>query len=385
MDQFIYIGKVGLLFTLLYLIYFFFFKSSTFFQVNRFYLLLIIPISFILPIINWGNTITTYYAITLPNITIDNTSYLSTTYSLGTIISVIYIAISCCLATKLLYNLTRITIRISQLKKGKEKNIAPFSFFHFIHIPKELDEESKKEIITHEKVHATQIHSLDVLAYELLKIIMWWNPFVWIASHSVKCNHEFIADKIASKDSKENYSSVLIAQLLGVNCSMLANNFNYKPLIKRRIMMMKTTKTKNLSMLKYALVIPVATIFATVSINQKAVANTTEIVNIPGDGDAKEKVEVMPEFKGGMDALIKYMGDNIKYPKETNKEGKVLISFVIDEKGSVTNAEVLKSIDADLDKEALRVIKAMPKWNPGKDKGKNVKVKMTLPILFKLS
>ena len=93
----------------------------------------------------------------------------------------------------------------------------------------------------------------------------------------------------------------------------------------------------------------------------------------------------MPEFKGGMDALIKYMGTNIKYPKETKKEGVVHVSFIVDEKGNVTNAEVIKKVAPELDKEALRVVKIMPKWTPGKDKGKNVKVKMTLPISFKLS
>ena len=147
---------------------------------------------------------------------------------------------------------------------------------------------------------------------------------------------------------------------------------------------MKTTKTKSLSMLKYALVIPVATIFATVSINHKAVASPTEIASTPGDGDAKEKIEVMPEFKGGMDAMIKYMGENINYPKETNLSGVVYIGFVIDEKGNVTDVSVVKSAAESLDKEALRVVKAMPKWTPGKDKGKNVKVKMTLPVSFKM-
>ena len=146
--------------------------------------------------------------------------------------------------------------------------------------------------------------------------------------------------------------------------------------------MMKTTKTKSLSMLKYALVIPVAAIFATVSINQKAVANTTEVST--NQGDAKDNVEVMPEFKGGMDAIIKYMSENIKYPKETGLSGVVYIAFIVDEKGNVTEATVAKSAAEPLDKEALRVVKAMPKWTPGKDKGKNVKVKMTLPVSFKM-
>jgi TonB family protein len=384
METLIYIGKTGVLFTFFYLIYFLFFKNSTFFQVNRFYLLLIIPISFILPLINWETAINTQYFITLPEITSNKqTNEGVQSISNFNLLGLVYLIISGILLIKLLYSLIKMSLKINELKKGKTNNIAPFSFFNFIHIPENLEEENKQEIITHEKVHAQQIHSLDVLSYELLKIVLWWNPIVWVASYSVKCNHEFIADNIASKNSKEKYSSVLIAQLLGVNCSMLANNFNYKPLIKRRIMMMKTTKTKSLSMLKYALVIPVVTIFTTVSINQKAVANTTEIST--NQDDVLDKVEIMPEFKGGMDALIKYMVDNIKYPKETKMEGKVFISFVIDEKGKVTKVEVAKSVNDLLDKEALRVVKSMPNWSPGKDKGKNVKVKMTLPISFQLS
>ncbi len=384
METLIYIGKSGALFTLFYLIYFLFFKNSTFFQVNRFYLLLIIPLSFILPLINWETAINTQYFITLPEIeTNTQTNKVGQEFNSYSIFGLIYLIISSIFLMKLVYSLIKIGIKINQLKKGKINNITPFSFFNYIHIPENIEEENKQDIIIHEKVHAQQIHSLNVLSYEFLKIILWWNPTVWMASYSVKCNHEFIADNIASKYSKEKYSSVLIAQLLGVNCSMLANNFNYKPLIKRRIMMMKTTKTKSLSMLKYALIIPVATIFATVSINPKAVASTTKIVN--NQDEVYDKVEVMPEFKGGMDGLIKYMVDNVKYPKETKVEGKVFISFIIDEKGKVIDAEVLKSVNVLLDKEALRVVKAMPNWNPGKDKGKNVKVKMTLPISFQLS
>ena len=385
MDTLIYIGKTGVLFTFFYLIYFFFFKNSTFFQVNRFYLLLIIPFSFILPMVNWGDTISNYYTINLPLLEIGSSENTGIGYSIFDLIALIYISISSIFTLKLIYNLTLIAIRIKHIKNGERNDINPFSFFNFIHIPESLDEENKNEIIIHEEVHAKQIHSFDVLIYEILKIVLWWNPTVWMASYSVKCNHEFIADNIASINSKDKYSSVLIAQLLGVNCSMLANNFNYKPLIKRRIMMMKTTKTKSLSMLKYALVIPVATIFATVSINQKAVASSTKMTNSPGDGDVKEKVDVMPEFKGGTEAMIKYMSENINYPKETGLTGVVYIGFIVDEKGNVTNATVMKSAAEPLDKEALRVVKSMPKWTPGQDKGKNVKVKMTLPVSFKLS
>ena len=94
----------------------------------------------------------------------------------------------------------------------------------------------------------------------------------------------------------------------------------------------------------------------------------------------------MPEFKGGTEALMKYMGSHIKYPKEAKKnniEGKVYIAFLVDSKGNIKELKIVKSAHKLLDTEALRVIKAMPKWTPGKKDGKNVTAKVTLPIAFK--
>jgi TonB family protein len=382
METFVYLGKSAAIFSLFYLIYHLFYKNSTFFQVNRAYLLAIVPLSLILPLVQWGNFVQPVFNVDLPGISIGENNA-NSGIGFSTVTLWIYAAVSSVIAIRLIYNLIRLNVRIYKLKRGAELSMQPFSFFNFIHIPKNIEHNNLNSILNHEMVHVSQVHSLDIILYELYKIIMWWNPFVWIASYSVKCNHEFIADQIASKESKENYSSVLIAQLLGVNCSMLANNFNYKPLIKRRIMMMKTKKTKTLSILNYALVIPVVAVFTTVSINQKVLAEPIEPLPIHQE-KVHEQVEVQPEFKGGMDGLIKYMTDNIKYPKETGLTGNVYVSFIVDEKGKITNAEVVKGAGEALDKEALRVVKAMPNWNPGKDKGKNVKVKMTLPISFKM-
>jgi len=95
----------------------------------------------------------------------------------------------------------------------------------------------------------------------------------------------------------------------------------------------------------------------------------------------------MPEFPGGMQALMAYLSKNIKYPsvaQDNGIQGRVLVSFVVNKDGSIVDPEVIKSVDAALDKEAMRVIKAMPKWNPGKQRGKPVRVKYTVPVLFRL-
>ena len=99
-------------------------------------------------------------------------------------------------------------------------------------------------------------------------------------------------------------------------------------------------------------------------------------------------VETMPEFPGGSKALFKYLSENVKYPviaQENGIQGRVICQFTINKDGSIVDVEVVRSGgDPSLDKEAVRVIKSMPKWNPGKQRGKPVRVKYTVPVNFKL-
>ena len=97
--------------------------------------------------------------------------------------------------------------------------------------------------------------------------------------------------------------------------------------------------------------------------------------------------EIMPEFPGGMAALMKYLGTNIKYPtisQEMGSMGRVIVQFVVDKDGTITNPTVVRGVDAYLDKEAIRVISSMPKWRPGVQNGKKVRVKYTVPVVFRL-
>ena len=110
------------------------------------------------------------------------------------------------------------------------------------------------------------------------------------------------------------------------------------------------------------------------------------------DYDKPEKpfdvVEQMPEFPGGQEALMKFLSESVKYPKEAFKDGvqgRVVVQFVVEKDGSISEVEVVKKVNEHLDAEAVRVVNAMPKWKPGKQKGENVRVKYTLPISFRLS
>lgn len=99
-------------------------------------------------------------------------------------------------------------------------------------------------------------------------------------------------------------------------------------------------------------------------------------------------VEDMPEYPGGNEAMFKFLAENIKYPllaRESAVQGTVYISFVITEKGEVTDIKVIRGVGTGLDEEAVRVVKMMPRWKPGKQSGKEVRVQYTLPIRFSLS
>jgi periplasmic protein TonB len=100
-----------------------------------------------------------------------------------------------------------------------------------------------------------------------------------------------------------------------------------------------------------------------------------------------QQVEVMPEYPGGETALMNDLIGAIKYPEEASKkgiQGKVYVSFVIDEQGKVTNATIARGVEASLDKESLRVVNGLKDWKPGKEKGKAVKVAYTIPINYAL-
>ena len=118
-------------------------------------------------------------------------------------------------------------------------------------------------------------------------------------------------------------------------------------------------------------------------------ANEVAIDEKPTEEETKvfDVVEQMPEFPGGQAALLKWIGDNIKYPaiaEENGIQGRVVCTFVVERDGSVTDVQVARSIDPSLDKEAVRVLKKMPKWIPGRQNGSAVRVKYTVPVTFKL-
>ena len=132
-----------------------------------------------------------------------------------------------------------------------------------------------------------------------------------------------------------------------------------------------------------------------ININTEDDKNTEVVIQAPVEIKEEEEednvvfviVENKPEFPGGDAAMMKYLSENIKYPviaQENGIQGRVICQFVVNKDGSIVDINVVRSVDPSLDKEAIRVIKSMPKWKPGMQRGKAVRVKFTLPVVFRL-
>lgn len=200
----------------------------------------------------------------------------------------------------------------------------PFSFFHWIFVhPASHTEEEMSEILTHEQTHARQWHSLDVIVSELACMLCWFNPFVWLMKREIRTNLEYMADAHVLENGYD--SKTYQYHLLGLShqkaTATIYNSFNVLPL-KKRISMMNKKRTKGIGRTKYLMFIPLAALLMIIS-NLDTVARTTKRVvqetmkpeSMP-ENVVFEVVEKMPEFPGGMSALMKYISENVRYPAE---------------------------------------------------------------------
>ena len=146
---------------------------------------------------------------------------------------------------------------------------------------------------------------------------------------------------------------------------------------------MMKTKNEKLNGLWWRLLTVMSVLAILLMVNTNAMAQNKKKAN----DKVLEKAEVMPEYPGGDQAMMDFVAKNVQYPQEArDKEisGRVLVSFIVEKDGSIADVKVVKGIGGGCDEEAVRVVKAMPKWKPGKDKGKPVQVSYMMPFTFKL-
>ena len=365
---------------------------------------------------------------------------------------------------------------------GREQG--SFSFFRYAFFP---NENVDPDILRHEISHIEHHHSWDILFAEVMMILQWFNPFIYLYKKELQSLHEYQADRdvVATGVDKKNYMMLILQQCTAVDFSGMSNNFSLILTKKRIKMITKNEKAKGLwwrllATLPVLAILLIANTKVTAqekkavdkpitiemgqfeiydddgapiqlndtiiygedgssikfqasdafdpitgepckkltvtSYNADGTENSFFITETEKRGDtarysiepfsisgslfetlldvatSKEDtvyqiVEQMPQYTGGEEAMMKYVAENIKYPQEAkdkNISGRVFIGFVIEKDGSVSNVKVVRGIGGGCDEEAVRVIKEMPKWKPGMQKGKPVRVNYMMPIFFKL-
>ena len=314
-----------------------------------------------------------------------------------------------------------------KLEKGvtlvvHNQEIAPFSWMKYIVISRKDLEENGREILIHEMAHIHHRHSVDLLVADICIFFQWFNPGAWLLKQELQNVHEYEADETVINEgvNAKEYQLLLIKKAVGTRLYSMANSFNHSKL-KKRITMMLKEKSNPWARLKYLYVLPLAAIavtaFARPEISEKMeeisavkVNDLAEIVQekvlqdtvkvskdekkddlvVSGVNSKEEEeivifevVEQMPEYPGGMSALQKYLSEKIAdSPMKGKAGGRVMVGFTVAETGKIKDVRVLQSDEASLNQEAERIVSEMPDWIPGKQRGRPVPVKYTVPIRF---
>jgi TonB family protein len=420
MEKLIPFVQINLFLVVFYAIYWLFLRKETFHQVNRFYLIGSSIISVLLPFADlssvktWalaGQIQSLIYEYDLPELVVSQNTEHKLNWVL--IISILYLTIVAFLFLKLAFGVAR-AYAIIQSPSFNESNA--FSFFGIIKIDKKLPH--FRTIRAHERVHTLQLHFLDLFFFELLTMVFWCNPVVYLYRATIKNLHEFLADEEASRTlpTVADYATLLLSKQFKIAPEHLfVQQFHKKSTLKIRIQMLLKGKSNNWAILKYGVVAPIlfmAVMVSSVSCSDNSVNEPVEIdiikeekVGIPPPpppappidvADAALKiqkreiftaVEQNPEFVGGQAKMYQYLGENIKYPaaaQRANISGRVFVKFVVEDDGSIGDVKVMKGIGFGCDEEAIRVVKSMPRWKPGVQNGKNVRVYYNMPIVYRL-
>lgn len=432
-----YMIKSGFCLLLFYLLYKWQLAKETFFRLNRIMLLGFWILAFLLPaipLVNWGNTdLPAGLDVNRPEIlnSLTNISLSAETNTdhqafiwtwlicTGYIVGVVLIASKQLVSWLRLYLLIR---RGRRIENGPfhliltEGNQPPFSWMYYIVLSEKDYRENPTEILTHEMAHIRHHHSWDLLLADIGILLQWFNPAAWLLKQEMQSVHEYEADDavLAAGVDAKSYQLLLIKKAVGTSRYTMANSFNHSSL-KKRITMMKKKKSSSWAYAKYLYVLPLAacamaafarpevsapleqisnakiTDFAAILEMRGAEKSDKLAIDTVSPASTQEGVfdvvEQMPQFPGGNEAMMKFVTQNLKYPTEAHQKGirgNVIVRFVVREDGTVTDAEVVRHADPLLEAEALRVVSLMPRWKPGRQNGKAVPVRSSLPVVFRL-
>ncbi|HTI57578.1 energy transducer TonB [Mucilaginibacter sp.] len=436
-----YLLLVNLYLVLFYGFYVLLLRRETFFNLNRAYLVTSALLSFFIPLIHYEwisklfitqkvqHTISVYAK---PIAVYGFKPIEQHDLTIGHLLLYIYTAGAIILTLRLVSQLAS----LKRLINHPESNSA-FSFFKLISLGNNL--ENNEVIAEHEKAHASQWHSADIMLVETIAIINWFNPIVYFYRLGIKHIHEYIADRQALRNgtSKSEYALLLLSQTLKTPAHQLVNPFYNHSLLRKRIEMLQKSRSKYMALLKYGLSAPLFMLMLILSsaaviknhtvrlFNTKAeevmMSPAAQSIELKTPGLAENTVmktvaapevtakhmsylkasgiediksdpvfvtfENQPHFKGGMTEFYKFLAGNLRYPNwmmRNNIQGKVFITMTVEKDGSLSDIKSVRDIGFGSAEEAIRVLKLSPKWVPGYQNGQPVRVRYTLPISFNL-
>ncbi len=284
-----------------------------------------------------------------------------------------------------------------------DKDVSPFTFFNILFIGNQhLREDNRDVMLVHEQVHRDQLHSLDTLLLEVMTIVFWFNPFIWLFRRDIKAEHEYQADAQVLKKgiSEVDYQHLLFETKTGVSIQ-LGNYLSNKTSLSKRFNQM-TNKNINIKMS-----------YIRVGVSLMAMAT---MLFVSACTEMSNQVDVQAEYEQGMPAMYKTIGDNIRYPKNAREEniaGQLYVSFTVNAQGQVvdiipekmdghmlegvvvigyqpegtTISAVQKPAESseELKAEAIRTLKLLGDFKPALNDEKAVSSVLVLPIKFKLA
>ena len=419
-----YIIQVVLFQTLFLAVYDFFLQKETFFNWNRAYLLLTPVLSFFIPLVKFESlqkSVPNMYVEQLPTVFLNPQAVILQTVEIESTINYFEIAFYVGIALSLILFVVKL-VKIIQLIVSNEvvksenfklvllnKKESAFSFFNYIFIKRDFVEHKNLSIIQHEMVHCKQLHTLDLLFFEFLKIIMWFNPLLYVYQNRITLLHEYISDAEVVKDTDKNtYFNSILSATFNVENISFTNQFFKQSLIKKRIAMITHNKSEKMKQLKYLLIVPLLVgmlIYSSCTtnnsqINEDETESKFEIKKTVNNSDdipyaSIQETPIFPGCSGSEEELRKCLEESITNHvsdhfnmaisnsldlDESSK--RVYVIFQINKEGNISDIQARAKYQV-LANEATRVIQSLPQMKPGKQNGEIVNVKYSLPIVLK--
>ncbi|MDE5962514.1 MAG: energy transducer TonB [Alistipes sp.] len=284
------------------------------------------------------------------------------------------------------------------------ERIEACSFFRTIYVWQGTPDDELPVILLHERSHIRHRHSFERVAMETMKVVLWWNPFVWLVAGRLNEVEEFEADGdvLRSGYDMRCYMQIILKQLLGYSPDITNGLRNSRT--KKRFIMMTTNVQHRHVLLRLAGVLPALIgLLCAFSFTARAARyaapeaepviagmDETHIAEPPAsEEDAYLRVETMPVFRGGnLNDFRQWVQMQVRMPKEAVEnrlQGRVVATFVIEKDGTLDGIRILQTPDRVFSEEVERVLKRSEKWTPGMQDGKAVRVKYILPIDFRLA